>query len=231
MKRGALLIFSVITLFNFVSASYISGDIHVYENGEASLNIETDIEMSLAGLEFANNRLRGTTEMLTKKERGIWTFFLNWQDYDTILIDIHLPKNLYSIESIKGIDNAIDIDNKIVSLIDEGNLDFEISYKLKRTTDSSWFFFIVILIIATLTLYLIMKKRTERDRLNHILPTINDNEKAIITLLMKKPLRQKELRKKLDIPKASFSRYMINLEKKKLILREGEGKNKIVQLK
>ena len=48
---------------------------------------------------------------------------------------------------------------------------------------------------------------------------------------MKKSMRQKEIRKTLEIPKASFSRYLINLEKKKLILREGEGKNKIVKLK
>jgi len=41
----------------------------------------------------------------------------------------------------------------------------------------------------------------------------------------------KELRKKLNIPKASFTRYILNLEKKKLIQREGEGKNKILKIK
>lgn len=63
------------------------------------------------------------------------------------------------------------------------------------------------------------------------MPLINDREKDIVELLMKKPMRQKKIRKVLDIPKASFSRYIINLEKKKLILREGEGKNKVVRLK
>ena len=40
-----------------------------------------------------------------------------------------------------------------------------------------------------------------------------------------------QIRKQLDIPKASYSRYLVNLEKKKLIIREGEGKNKIIKLK
>jgi uncharacterized membrane protein len=48
---------------------------------------------------------------------------------------------------------------------------------------------------------------------------------------MQGPKRQREIRKSLNIPKASFSRYLSNLEKKKLILREGEGKNKVVKLK
>ena len=77
-----------------------------------------------------------------------------------------------------------------------------------------------------------MKKRKKKsDRLNYVLPLINDQEKKIIEILMKKPARQKEIRKKLKIPKASFSRYMINLEKKKLIIRDGEGKNRLVKLK
>ena len=42
---------------------------------------------------------------------------------------------------------------------------------------------------------------------------------------------KKEIRSSLNIPKASFSRYLLNLEKKKLIIREGEGKNKVVKLK
>ena len=55
--------------------------------------------------------------------------------------------------------------------------------------------------------------------------------KEIIKVLMKKQLKQKELRKQLNMPKASFSRYMLSLENKKIIFREGEGKNKLVKLR
>ena len=48
---------------------------------------------------------------------------------------------------------------------------------------------------------------------------------------MKGSMRQKEARKKIGIPKASFTRYILNLEKKKLLIREGEGKNKVLRLK
>ena len=89
----------------------------------------------------------------------------------------------------------------------------------------------IILILLVLGYFLYKKSRAKKEHLNHIMPIINENEQKIIEILMKSPLRQKEIRKNLNIPKASFSRYLLNLEKKKLIIREGEGKNKVVKLK
>jgi uncharacterized membrane protein len=228
MKRILLLI---IILISNVSATYISGDIFIYENGVTRFNLETDVPLDIEGLTFVNNKITGTTELLSNKQAGVWTFSINFGKYDNILLDINLPANLDSITSISGIKNAIDIENKIITLIGPGTLDFTLSYKLKETKDYSLFIWILILLVI-LTIYVLLKKsRRKRERLKYILPLVSEQEQKIIDLLMKMPMRQKELRKKLEIPKASFSRYMINLEKKKLIIREGEGKNKVVRLK
>jgi cbb3-type cytochrome oxidase subunit 3 len=227
-KLGVLLILLICA--NFVSASYFTGDINVYTNGEARFDVSTDIEVIIEGLVFEGGKLTGRTQMLTQMGEGLWTFELDFGRYDNIFVDVHLPRSLYSITEIKGVDSIIDLDNKEISLVDSGTLDFEVSYKLKNGTDYSWLYFIIILLLLVLVVYLIFKKK-EKKRLDYILPLINDNEKKIVELLMKRPLRQKDIRRKLDIPKASFSRYMLNLEKKKIIIREGEGKNKMVRLK
>jgi uncharacterized membrane protein len=221
---------------NFVSASYITGDIFIYPDGKTRFSINSDVNPNIKDLIFIpeNNRLTGETYILTSKSREMWAFFLNISNYDTILVDIHLPDNLYSIESIQGVDNTINMDDRVISLIDSGKLQFSVEYKLKSSDDHSWIAYLVILLLIMLVVYLvyiILKRKSKKARLDYILPIINDNEKRIIEQLMKKSLRQKKLRKKLSIPKSSFSRYMLNLEKKNLIIREGEGKNKIVKLK
>jgi uncharacterized membrane protein len=238
MKKQVALLFSFSFLFLFsislASAQYVTGDIYITSVGEAKFSVETNLNPDIEELNFdvTREKLTGTTEMLTEKKKGTWTFTLNLKNYETILLDIHLPKNLKSIESLQGVDNTFNINKKIISLIDNNKkLEFEVSYQLEKNTDYFWLFILLILILVSVVIYLILKRKKKQNKLDFILPIINDNEKKIIQLLMKKPIRQKEIRKKLEIPKASFSRYIINLEKKKLILREGEGKNKIVKLK
>ena len=215
---------------NFVSASYFIGDIYVYADVEARFDVNTDVSVDMEGLVFEGNDLKGRTRMLTQMSAGVWTFELDFGSYDNILVDVHLPSSLYSITFIEGVDNILDLDSREISLVDSGKLDFEVSYQLKKGKDSSWLYFVIIALLLAFVIYLFFKRKGKK-RMDYILPLINDNEKKIVDLLMKRSLRQKEIRKKLDIPKASFSRYMLNLEKKKLILREGEGKNKMVRLK
>ena len=231
MRKTLLFLALSVLLLNTVSASYIAGDIYIYDNGAVRFNVESDIPLELEGVSFDNEIMRGTTDMLTSKSGGIWTFELNFEEYDTILLDVHLPKNLDTITSINGVDSAIDIENKIISLIDSGDLTFSASYKLKDTTSYGWIFWPLVLILIIIIFLVFKQSRKRKEHLDHVFPLINDNEQKIIELLMKKPIRQKEIRKILGFPKASFSRYLVNLEKKKLILREGEGKNKVVRLK
>lgn len=231
VERIMALVFMVVVFSSLASAAYTSGDIHIYENGETRFDVESDVALDITGLSFNNEQIKGTTDILTSKSGSVWTFSLDFGEYDTILLDIHLPKNLDSITSIEGVDNIIDIENKVITLIDSGKLDFSVSYKLKNSSNYSWIAWPAILLILLVAYAIIKQTRKRKEHIKHILPLINEQEQKILDALMSSPKRQKELRKSLNIPKASFSRYLVNLEKKKLILREGEGKNKIVKLK
>jgi uncharacterized membrane protein len=226
----------LVLLLPIISAQYIYGDIYINPDGEVEFDVETNSDLNIPELIIENNHLTGITETLTKKENGIWTFSLNPNneiEYEYIFLDLHLPKNLESIRTTEGVDNILDINEKTITIIENNKqLEFEVTYTLhKEENYTTLYFSIIILLIILIIFILLRKKKSNKSRLDYILPTINDNEKLIIESLMKRNYRQKELRKKLEMPKASFARYMINLEKKKLIVREGEGKNKIIKLK
>ena len=231
MKKVLLILLMAILSSSLVSATYIKGDIIIKPNGDAELKLETDKTLDIQGIEQIENKISGTTSALTSKDGEFWTFNIDFGEFDEIFIVISLPKNLQEVTSIEGSKNIIDFEKKKVAILDSGNLNFKISYTLN---DRLSFVFLLwpllaLIIIAGFLLYNNSKKK--KQKLLQIMPLINETEQKIIDSLMKGPLRQKELRKSLDIPKASFSRYVINLEKKKLIVREGESKNKILKLK
>ncbi len=234
--KWVFLVFSMLLVINFVSAQYVTGDIYLQENGKARFSLDTNADINIEGLKFdiEDNKIEGTTELLTRKEKGVWSFVLKSRDYETILIDIHLPYNLIRINSLEGNDHILDVRKGIVSLIDnDKELNFEVHYQLEIEEDYSlfWLMLVIMVLVVIFSYLLFMKKRNNKSRLDYILPIINDNEKKIVELLMKGNMRQKDIRKKLEMPKASFSRYIINLERKKLVIRMGEGKNKMVKLK
>lgn len=232
MKKLILVLVFIFLLGN-ASAQYIYGDIYITEEGKATFLVNTDINLELEGLTFESNKLTGETNELVSMERGVWSFMLNFGYYETILLDIHLPKNIEKINLVEGADYFIGFDQKTLNIIDNNkDLYFYIEYEIGSEKGYVFLYFLGFLVVLFLVVVLFIKfnKRKER-KLQDIFPFINDKEKEIIKLLMKKPRRQKEIRKKLNIPKASYSRYLVNLEKKKLISREGEGKNKILKLK
>ena len=146
-------------------------------------------------------------------------------------------KELEEIARLKGLslgntekDYLLDIDKKTITLLDS-NSTFKIEYTLQEKPNYTWAAYLIVFIIVILIILVYLKSKRKKERLKNIMPLINENEQKIISILMKKPMRQKEIRNTLNIPKASFSRYLINLEKKKLIMREGDGKNKIIKLK
>ncbi|MBU0467365.1 MAG: hypothetical protein KJ718_00710 [Nanoarchaeota archaeon] len=229
-KTLALLACLIVSL-NLVSATYLSGDIYLDKNGQARFDLETDIPLDIPGTAFQQNKITGTTPELVTYQKGVWTFELALDDYDDIFLDIHLPRGLDSITEIKGTNNIIDFQNKIITLADSGTLNFKVSYKLKDARDLSFIYWIIFIILLIAGFFIYRKIKSKKERFNHIMPLVGDKEEQIINILMEKPMRQKELRKALNIPKASFTRYILNLEKKKLIIREGDGKNKVIRLK
>ena len=231
MKKTLIFLSVFFFLISSVSATYITGDIHINELGEAIFKVETDVPLNIPELNFKDGKLTGETSVLTSKEKELWTFSLNENSYDSIFLNIHLPSNLNSISTIEGNKNIIDIDSKTITIIDENELNFSTSYTLNERKNYAWLVWLIIFLIASLIYFAIKKIRSKKQKLKQAFPYINENEQKILEALMNSPIRQKELRKKLNIPKASFTRYILNLEKKKLIQREGEGKNKILKIK
>ncbi|PIN91085.1 hypothetical protein COU57_02015 [Candidatus Pacearchaeota archaeon CG10_big_fil_rev_8_21_14_0_10_32_14] len=234
MKKGVFLIVLLVLIQN-VSASYISGDIYLYNDGLSKIDVKSDVPLNIKGIIFIpeTQTLKGETSSLIDKNDWIWSFSLNGETYDSIFLDIHLPSSTNRIYSIEGNDHIVDFDKKTISLINEDRkLDFNIKYETERENNYFPVYLVIIFLLVLLIVigYFLMISKNKR-KLEEVFPFINDKEKEIIELLMKKSLRQKEIRKNLGIPKASFTRYILNLEKKKLIIREGEGKNKMVRLK
>lgn len=222
---------ALVLLVSNVSATHLTGDIYLDEEGNAEFQVETDVPIEMQGLKFENNKLTGSTNQLLTLRGGIWTLDLSLSEYEDIFLEIHLPKNLISIRSVEGNDNILDIEEKTITLADSGRLQFKMSYILKERKDFSWVYWFTVIIFLFAGFIVYRKFTMKKERFQNILPMINDKEQQIVDILMKKPIRQKELRVQLNLPKASFSRYMVNLEKKKLIIREGDGKNKLIRLK
>ena len=233
MKLQILIVFlSAVLLFSqFTTAEYISGEIRLDENGFATFNIQTDVEIQTDQLEFKNERLTGRTDSFTEKRNSIWTFSFEGATYDDIFIDIKLPSATRKITLIQGNRYLLDTEENILTLIDSGELNFKVSYMTGERTNYSFVYYLIGIIILILVFFIFYKIKKKKDRMKFIMPLINENEQKIIDLLMKGQMKQKEVRKRIGLTKASFSRYVVNLEKKKLIYREGEGKNKILRLK
>ena len=226
-----VLVLTMIILTAQVSATYLNGKIKIDDRGVAYFEVETDIPILADGLSFENNKLTGKTNSLTAKINSVWTFSLHGQNYENIFLDIKLPGSTSSITSLSGNQFLLDTKENTLTLLDSGELNFQVSYTLAETFNYTPLIFVAIIAILAVVFYIVYKIKKKKDRLNHIMPIISENEQKIISLLMKSPARQKEVRKILNFAKASFSRYISNLEKKKLITREGDGKNKILKLK
>ena len=77
MKIWIGIIFLFVVFFaQFATAKYISGEIRIDENGFATFNVKTDVEIQADGLEFKNEGTTGRTDSFTEKRGSIWTFSL-----------------------------------------------------------------------------------------------------------------------------------------------------------
>ncbi len=231
MKKWIVALLVIVFFTRFGSAAYINGEIRLDEQGFATFNVKTDLPFEAEGLKFEENKLTGRIDTLSEKREGVWTFSLKAGNYDDIFLDVRLPSSTEKITSIKGNNYLFDTEEKVLTLIDKGELDFEVSYKVRETKNYTLIYYLIGVVLLVAVLFVIYRVKRKKDRLNYLMPLINENEQKIIDLLMKGSARQKAVREKLGLAKASFSRYIVNLEKKKLIIREGDGKNKILQLK
>jgi len=227
-----LIFLALLLALPLASATYISGKVEILPDGRISFNLDTDVKINVADLTFKENKIFGTTGALTKKDGELWTFDLTQlPEYDEVFLEIRLPKNLKEIVRIKGLNNVIDLEKKVIFLIGSGKPGLSMQYTLGNYVSYSKIVWPLLAILFIILFILYKKNKRKKERLGFIMPLINENEQRIVELLMKTPMRQKEIRNHLKIPKASFSRYILNLERKKIIYREGEGKNKVVRLR
>lgn len=238
MKKKLFFIMFTLIFFNLIgivsAQSQISMDMEVNENGFVDIQGESSFDPEIKGINFSQGELSGSTQSITSNAGDKWMLDINLPSYEIIDIEINFPKETRSINNIDtNLSYSINPGEKIkVEILDSNKtVNFSSDYKLDKTSEYNFLGFILAFVILALILYIFFMKRKKTEKMDIIKPLLNENEEKIVNLLMKKPMRQKETRKKLNIPKSSFTRYIHNLEKKKIILREGEGKNKLIRLK
>lgn len=248
-----ILLVALVFLAHAVSA-YTYLNIYLDSSGNAQFlgqTNETNLSSLLLppGISVQNGQISGITPDLTIKNKEIWTFSYYLQGAD---MKVTLPDNS-RIQSInKG---QIFLENGRISIyfIDGNSIDYTISDSAASPVLIIVILLLIVLLIVSYhyrkgirkflkpkmvyqkTVLLKSKNKimetTKEEKLRLIKQVLNQREKIILeNLEAHKKIKMSHLRKLTEIPKASFSRHIQELEKKGLVKRTGEGKNKFVEL-
>jgi len=205
---------------------------------------ETNEQLNLPkGVGIDKETISGTTQELTEKKGENWKFLYNLEGAELYII---LPKGAV----IKNIgDGEITLEKNQLSVYAKENI--EIEYIIEKDEGLNyWLFLLVVLIIMVFSYFYMsvfkekkkvsqtLKKKdgarriNKKEKLEVMKQILSDREKIIVNKLGElKEIKHSQLQKVLEIPKASFSRHIQELERKNIIKRIGEGKNKIISLK
>lgn len=244
MRRLIFLIVTLLALTPFISA-YTYLNIYIDETGEALFLGETNEQLNLPeGVKINKETIKGTTQKLTEKKGEDWKFSYNLKGAELYII---LPKGAV----IKDINNGeITLEKNQLSVYAKENI--EILYIIEKNEGLNYWLFLLVALIVMVSFYFyihILKRRKEvvvrtlkkkdrarrinkKEKLEVMKQILSDREKIIVNKLGElKEIKYSQLQKILEIPKASFSRHIQELERKNIIKRTGEGKNKIISLK
>ncbi|PIN90752.1 hypothetical protein COU60_00205 [Candidatus Pacearchaeota archaeon CG10_big_fil_rev_8_21_14_0_10_34_76] len=236
MKKIVFLGIFLVFFLSFNVSAAIQLNIYVDSTGDSLFLGETDeIELVLPeGISLKDGRITGFTPNLTMKSGDTWIFeyYLDGSEMNVIL-----PEGARISELTNG---EIFLEkNQIAVFMQEGA---KISYVLDKNPDSENSIILIILaiLIVGAIFYIInyLKSSKENDKeekkeskIDNVKGILNERERLIIEKLKESgKIKGSYLRKQCDIPKASFSRHVQELEKKGLIKRTGEGKNKFIEL-
>ncbi len=233
MKLSIIFTLIILTTATASASSYLT--IYLQENGDAVFIGNSDEQITFPdGVSTKNGAISGRTNALTNKRGSVWEFSFSQQNSE---ITLFLPKNAVLKSNSQG---DISIKNEQISVQTQNAI--SVSYELNGNSSSKIGGIILIILIAlAIAVYFIIlknKKRPLRKKSAHkkvndklINNFLNDREKLILDQLKETgKIKQTQLRKLTEIPKASFSRHIQELEKKRLINRSGEGKNKLLEL-
>ena len=250
-KRNLIVVTLFILLIMPLCSAYISLDIYIQEDGSSRFVGFSEQELELpSGIEYDHGKISGTTHELTSKQAEIWGFDIIIEDLSEI--SVHLPQGASITEIASG--SVYSINNELIvsSQGDEVVISFNYVIGEVETEESkSWINYIagiLILIALLIIVKRIVKGRaksvkqtnistkknsiTKQKKLDIIKKTLSEREKLIIEKVQEVgKIKHSRLQRLCEIPKASFSRHIQELEKKGIVRREGEGKNKIVSLR
>lgn len=237
------IVISIVLSMLFLSiTSAQTVNFYISENGEVDVVGQSSLNLTLpSGIEQQGSSIFGITQELTGKIGEIWEF--NFSTNLETRINIYLP-DYASIENVGEVGISRE-KNQIV--ISKTGKEIEFEYKLGQAPENYNYLYVIIGVLAiTAAIFIYLRYRKKHrpvkitknriNRLKIIKDTLNARELAIISKLEeykknKIKIKQNHLRKVLNIPKASFSRHIQELDKKKVIIRSGEGKNKFIVLK
>ncbi len=245
------LLFSIAIFLVQTASAYTYLNIYIDSTGKAQFLGETN-ETNLIlppGVLVQNGKISGFTQALTSKSGEIWTFSYSLKDSEIKAI---LPDGA-RIESLSNPSAEIFLERGRISIYYTDSL--AVKYVLDNKQGNSNLLLIIttIIIIGVFVGYInrnkirgflkpkiIYKKSRQKQTKEHtdhhhkielIKQVLNEREKKILeTLQTHERIKMSQLRKLTEIPKASFSRHVQELEKKGILRRSGEGKNKFVEL-
>ncbi|MBX4212242.1 winged helix-turn-helix transcriptional regulator [Candidatus Pacearchaeota archaeon] len=225
--RYILLPIAVLFVISFASAS-TSIIIYLDESGKATLIGDSNSSQNLPSwILFNEGSLTGTTSNLTTKQGDIWSFFISLPDSNITLV---LPPGAV----LRNSSTELSASKERIELHSKNKIYAQ--YYLEVQNKGYSLYFIPIIILATGAGYWLFVRKKEKEREEAVKRSLlqsvlNEREKCIIEMLQKSgKIKNSYLRRLCDIPKASFSRHVSELEKKNLIKRYGEGKNKYLEL-
>jgi len=244
MKKLLPLFLILIFLVQTISAQTFL-NIYIDSSGNAEFLGETNATSLFLpnGISIQDGKIRGTTGALTTKTGELWTFSYSLPGAEIKAI---LPEGA-AIQSIDNQKAEIFIERGRISVYFQDDL--SVSYIVNNTENPSLIIWVIILLIIGAIAYFyrselisilkpkVIYKRTRQkakpheEKLEIIKQILNDREKIILDKLKSAgKIKMSHLRKLVEIPKASFSRHVQELEKKGLLKKMGEGKNKFVDL-
>ncbi len=227
-----VLIILVFTIHIASAATFLN--IYVENNGDATFLGETDRNVSLPnGIELKDGRIIGSTNNLTKKNGEIWEFSYSLSGAELNLI---LPEGAIIKNNTVG---DIYLDNNKFAVYSKDKI--KVSYTIDNSVNSGfpvWMAIVIILFVIAALGYIFRSKiklpkktNSANNHLEMIKKVLNEREKLILDKLKNSgKIKSSYLRKLCEMPKASFSRHIQELERKGLIHRSGEGKNKFVNI-
>jgi len=224
MKKAPVLF---LVLFLFVYSVSASTQISIYldDNGDALFLGETTTQNVFPeGITVENGKIRGITQELTFKEGNTWRFTYSLANSE---LNVLLPEGA---EIVKLDSGSISLDDSRFSIYTPGSIN--VYYRIENNKSNTiWIIVLIVLLIAAMGLFFYFKNKPKKNSLEPILGVLNNRERQIISMLGKTgKVKSSHLRKLVEMPKASFSRHVHELERKKLVVLEGEGKNKFVRL-